>query len=325
MDKKNLFLFFGEDNFSLTEKVNHWRNEFEKKYGGDINISILEESYDANDIIQATEASPFLAEKRLVIVKNFIEKGKKEEQEIIAKKLEELPDYCVLVFIEQKAPDRRLAFYKKINKVGNLTEFKHQTDLQLAKHVQDEMKKLGGIIKFDEAKYLVFKSSADLYKVKNELKKLRSYCGEKEVTKTDIDKLVTPSLNTSIFQFTDLLSQKKHKDSIKTLHEVLESGEEVSRVFFMIVRQFRLIIQTRDMLDQGLRKPQIQSTLKEHPFVVMNTIKQSQNFNLEILKDIYRELLEIDNKVKSGQIRMLVDDNKEFLLELEQFIGKLCR
>ena len=37
--KNNVFLFFGEDTFSAFHILKFWKNQFEKKYGGDINIA----------------------------------------------------------------------------------------------------------------------------------------------------------------------------------------------------------------------------------------------------------------------------------------------
>jgi len=134
--KTNLFLFYGEDTYSANQKVKFWRDEFEKKYGGDVNIAMLEgKSLISADFESDIHSTPFLAEKRLIIVKDFLEKGPKDEQKKVAELLEgEIPEFCIIVFIENKLPDKRVSLYKKLNKVGQLEEFKPLMGPQLMKY-----------------------------------------------------------------------------------------------------------------------------------------------------------------------------------------------
>jgi DNA polymerase-3 subunit delta len=68
------------------------------------------------------------------------------------------------------------------------------------------------------------------------------------------------------------------------------------------VRQFRLLIQAREVLDHGGGEGQLVSDTGMHPYVAGKTISQVRPFSMARLVEVYHRLLEIDEAVKTGQI-----------------------
>ena len=69
----------------------------------------------------------------------------------------------------------------------------------------------------------------------------------------------------------------------------------------MIVRQFRLLIQVKELQEDTLPPDAIARQLGLHPFVAKKIGEQSRNFSLAQLETIYRRLLDIDVEIKTGQ------------------------
>jgi DNA polymerase-3 subunit delta len=69
----------------------------------------------------------------------------------------------------------------------------------------------------------------------------------------------------------------------------------------MIVRQFRLLILAREVIDQGGRKEQIQAVLSLHPFVAGKLDGQARRFQMNELEEAYRRLVQVDETVKTSQ------------------------
>jgi len=326
MAKKNVHLFFGEDTFSASQKLKFWRDQFEKKYEGDINIAVLEgKGLIAADFESDIQSAPFLADKRLVIINDFLAKGKKDEQKKVAEVLEAgVPDFCIIVFFESKVPDKRAVLYKKLNKVGQIEEFKALMGPELTRWITNRAEELGLKLNFGLAGHLGQVAGSDLWNLDNELNKLLLYSKTKPITREAIDELVHPNLTTSIFKFTDFIAQRNSKGSLGTLHILLDSGEDIMKIIFMIVRHFRILIQVKDLVDRGNAKSDIISKVKEHPYTISTTMQQSPNFSIEALTCIYDSLLKIDVGIKTGKIRMLAEDKKEIMLALEKFVYKVC-
>jgi DNA polymerase-3 subunit delta len=71
----------------------------------------------------------------------------------------------------------------------------------------------------------------------------------------------------------------------------------------MIVRQFRLLLLAREILDQGGLAKEVRSRLKlRTDFEAGKITEQARGFSLPTLEGVYRSLLDIDEAIKSGRI-----------------------
>ena len=66
---------------------------------------------------------------------------------------------------------------------------------------------------------------------------------------------------------------------MKILSDMIYEGESVFGIFSMIARQFKVIIQVRQLQLQGHSSKSIADRLKLHPFVVGKALKQTKNFS----------------------------------------------
>src|ERR1051325_5620973 len=81
----NIFLFHGEDDFSLRRKIDRWREEFAKKFSAQAVVIIDASAMGESEIIQQLQMhlSPSLfASKKLVIVRDGL--PRKAEQTLLA-------------------------------------------------------------------------------------------------------------------------------------------------------------------------------------------------------------------------------------------------
>ena len=74
----------------------------------------------------------------------------------------------------------------------------------------------------------------------------------------------------------------------------------------MIVRQFRLLVQTKELATDGLDPRAIAKELKLHPYPARKLHTQARNFTLEQLERVHQRLLEVDVQIKTGQISPVV-------------------
>ena len=70
----------------------------------------------------------------------------------------------------------------------------------------------------------------------------------------------------------------------------------------MVVRQFRLLLLAREVLDGGGNKADVIRDLKIHPFVADKLLGQVRRFDLHTLEMIYHRLLDLDEAIKTGEI-----------------------
>ncbi|MFC1749051.1 DNA polymerase III subunit delta [Pseudomonadota bacterium] len=318
-----IYLFHGEDSFSSQQKARLWKDEFIKKYD-DMNIQLFEGAdFTASQFNEAVETVPFLSEKKLIIIRDFIKEGVTEESKKVADKLDDLADYCVVVFTERQKADSRLSLFKKIKKIGTATEFLFMEKYDLTQWILKEVADKGGSISSANAALLADTVGPDLWQMTQEVEKLVLHADSNEISAEVINSLVTPNLSESIFRLTDHLAQKQQQRSIRTFNTLIESGEDMMQTLFMIVRHFRILIEVKSCMDKGMGKPAIISAIKEHPYVIQTTMGQAKNFDLPTLKRVYETLLQIDSDIKGGRIRISTENNNELRLAIEKFIVEM--
>ena len=336
---KNLFLFTGEESYLLHERVTAWKKAFVEKHG-DINLAVLDaEETPLHEIMAAVNAVPFLGDKRLIFVYGLPEKPKVRQADKVTKKdekreeelkkfeqdLDHIPETSVVVFV-QSNPDKRKSFYKKLLEKAEVKEFIPLGGQLLNAWIRKHVEMKGARIDVSTADYFASLTGPNLWKLSQEIDKLTAYSFGKDITRSTIDVLAVPTLEANIFRLTDALGTKDRRKAIRHLHKSLAVGENLRQVFFMVVRQFRLLLQGNSYRSAN---PNASSTafsaiLKIHSFVARNILDQSKHFSDSELRSAYSRLLEIDTALKTSQIRVTADNQDELALALERFIIKFC-
>jgi DNA polymerase-3 subunit delta len=134
-----------------------------------------------------------------------------------------------------------------------------------------------------------------------EIAKLLAYVNwARPISSQDVEVVCIVTSQQSVFDFVDALSNGNGKSAQHLLHRLLETEDSFS-LWGMVVRQFRLLIQAREILDGRGNKDDVARALGVHPFVAEETTGQAARYSMESLESIYRELLRIDEGVKTGQ------------------------
>jgi DNA polymerase-3 subunit delta len=137
-----------------------------------------------------------------------------------------------------------------------------------------------------------------------EISKLLAYVNwARQVGVADVEAVCIVTSQQSVFDFVDALSSGNGKSAQHLLHRLLET-EDAFSLWGMVVRQFRLLIQAREILDGRGNKDDVARALGAHPFVAEKTTGQAGRFSIESLESIYRKLLRIDEGVKTGQFTL---------------------
>jgi DNA polymerase-3 subunit delta len=338
----NLYLFTGEETFLLNQQVSSWKEAFKKRFEGDLNLATIDgAATEESEIISQIETMPFLAEKRLIFIENLPEAAKasakddeKEDDEEKSSKggqkildyLNKIPESSVVVFVQPK-PDKRKSLYKKLVQLGELKEFNPLTGAALNQWIRQQAAAYKVPIDPGTTGYLVEQVGENLWRLDHELQKLSSYTAGRPVTRDAIDDLVIPTLEANIFHLTDALGAKDHRKAIQNLHRVMAAGENLRQTFYMVVRQFRLLLQVAGYLSNypNTNPQSLAASLKMHPFVARNTLGQVKRFNMPELKTAYRKLLDLDLAMKTSKIQTTTDNQDELALAIEKFILEFCR
>lgn len=172
--------------------------------------------------------------------------------------------------------------------------------------------KEGGKIEPGASKRLGELVGADTLQAVQEIAKLLTYVNWKRpITAADVESVSSYTAEPDIFTMVDALAKGNGGEAQLLLHRFLENGDTWS-TWGMIVRQFRLLVLAREVIDSGGRQRHLQDALGVHQVVAEKAFDQAQRFTLPSLERIYHRLLEIDLAAKTG--RMPLDLGMELLV-----------
>jgi len=265
----------------------------------------------------ACDAIPFLAEKRLVIVMGLLarlvaRKGRdisathKEHLNALVDYLPRLPETTRLVFVEEKSlpashPVLQLA---QREERGYVKRFDPPDAKSLPRWIEKRVRKHGGEIEPQAAHQLAAVVGADLRLLDQEIVKLVTYTNaEHPITKADVDSVVPYAQAAIVFDMVDALGRRDGRTAAQTLHRLLDAGEHPLGLLAMIVRQFRLLIQVKELRDGGATPKDVSQALKLHPFPARKLYNQATHFTAAQLETVYRHLLDTDVAIKSGEVK----------------------
>ena len=264
-------------------------------------------------------------ERKIVIVKDFelLTKSKKKnfsdkDEKTFASHLENIPDTTILVFAVYGEVDKRKSIVNTISKNGIAYNCEKISDMELFKWTKKKFEKNNTMI--DNAQIMYFIESTGykdknneytLSDIDNEIRKISSFAGsDTKVTNEIIDRLSQKKIENDIFKLIDYIGDKNSQNAIKILNDMINEGESVNR-------QFKIVLQVKELLNKGLNNKAISDKLKLSLFIVNKSIKISRNFTESMIIDMLNYILESDYKIKKGLMRDT--------LAIEMLVSKYCQ
>jgi len=197
-------------------------------------------------------------------------------------------------------------------------EFPELTGAQLSAWIDGEIKKKEGKISKHALQLLVQNTGSDMWLANSLIEQLLAYKGADEIQTEDVNLFIEETADDSIFNLVDAIVAKQPKTVYKMIRQQYKVGKDPHYVFSMILRQFRILLELRDIYDRedNIGSNALATNLGLHPFVVKKSLPFVKKYNLQTLKNIYKSLLDFDIKIKTG--------SSDPVLLLDVFVGKLC-
>lgn len=304
---KPAYLLYGEEAY------------LKKQYKDKLTKAMLPESDTVNyayyegkgtnpaELIDRAETMPFFADRRLIVVENsgFFKNATPE----LADYIKNMPETACFIFVESEV-DKRGKMYKAVKDKGRAVEMGRQDEKTLLYWLAGMVKKEGKQIKESTARYLVAKTGTDMENLEKEMEKLFSYTlGQTEITVQDVDEICTTQVTNKIFDMVEAVAAKQQKQALDYYYDLLALKEPPMRILYLLARQFKLLMEVKDLSGRGYDKPQIAKTAGLHPFVAGKYIKQCRSFSKEELRSIMEEAANTEEMVKTGRLndRMSVE------------------
>ncbi|GCL72528.1 DNA polymerase III subunit delta [Paenibacillus naphthalenovorans] len=321
-----VYVCYGSESYLIRELINRLTDKLalpEHKAFAVSRYDLTETPVEA--VIEEAETLPFMVPNKVVVANNALFLTGAKENGKVEHKLDRLTDYLktpvdfsIIVFtVDADKLDERKKIVKALKEANALIPCTALSADELAHWVNQEADKAGISLAPGVAEQLILYTGTNLQALAQELEKCALYIGRGgTITSADLEQLVTRSIEQNIFQLIEHIVQVELDQAFTLLNELLRRKEEPIKIVMLIARQFRIMFQVKDLMQQGYSQQQIAGQIGLHPYGVKIAAGQAVKFELKRLAHILQQLGDLDYQMKSGKI--------DKVLGLEMFLLKLA-
>ena len=306
---ESLYVLFGEEEYLIDRAVHALTRlliapgcQDADSYTGDWSSS----GADPEALLEMVRTPPFLSQKRMILIRNSgLFAGRSPDSPEASQKytamFSDIPDFCCLIFLEEKIDKRKKVLLDAISQHGMLVQVEKQSTDALCRWVAGSLRKDSIRITTEAINSLVDRTEGSMRVLGNEIRKISLYCagtGLSEITINEIELICIPDIRGSIFQMTDAIGARNIGRALVVLDTLISMKEPVPKIRFMLARHLRQLICAKE-LGQPER---IMTALKVVPFVARNLSSQARYFQMDELTSLYEACASSDFNVKTGQI-----------------------
>lgn len=327
-----IILVYGDDEFAIQQRLADLGSHFPDRTAAEMNTARLDgRSLGQDDLSNAVNSLPFLADKRLVILANpsalWTTSDKKQK---FMDFLEKVPETTTLVLWEpadlqswgaggaarHDGASHWLATWLSKRNLG-VENYAQPPSAAMPGWIVKNAKSQGGEFNGLAASKLAEMVGADTRQAAQEITKLLTYVDWKRaVTVEDVEALTPFTAEADVWRMVDAVSAGNGKVSLQLLRRYIEHDGDFY-AWSMIIRQFRLTLLAREVLDRQGGQPEAEVALGLRGYPAQKALEHARRFSMQSLERIYHRLLEIDENAKTGHMPLE--------LGMEMLVAELTR
>jgi DNA polymerase-3 subunit delta len=315
-----LYVLYGRDDFSLREELARIKGELDSDGMLSTNTEVLDgREASPEQVMAICDTMPFLSAHRLVVVEGLLKRfdsperprrgaraaGRESTEALerwlaLAEYAQRMPSTATLVLVDEELlPGNPLL--KAISSAGQVREFRPLRAGAVLKWILERVQNQGMDISPAAARLLSDLVGDNLRVLASELDKLTAYAQGRRIEGRDVQALVSETREIKIFAVVDAIVERRAGVALRLLRRLMREGTQGGYILAMVVRQYRLIIQAKEMMTANLPAREMGQRLGiASEFVLRRILDQAQRYSLSRLKAAYRRLLEADVGVKRG-------------------------
>jgi DNA polymerase III delta subunit len=311
-----VYLFYGEDSLDLLREVQILRETFRQKYPQGV-IEELSGSEGFTDeslrirLQELLESRSLFADRKFLILRDFVDELNDcpKTGKYLLEVLPKLSKTVEALFVEQEGTDKRLRFFKQLQKIAETKDFQIPSGSDLTSWIKNRLARDGYEIKPAAMADLVSRlgEDYDMWQVETELEKLILYrLDDKTIGPQDVQKLGFRNISREIFGLTDLVANGQLQEAILLMEQMFQDVQasdvksQPIQIVGILAAQIRSLLLVKDL--EGQNSPEeIAKILDWKPGRVWINLKLAKKFTTTRLIRLLRDLKAIDYRLKTSE------------------------
>jgi DNA polymerase-3 subunit delta len=246
-------LIISEEPYLLKERENQIRDSLVPPESRDLNFLVLYGwEADAADVVEFLQTMPFLADCRLLILREV--HAMKENKPVMEYLKNPNPASClVMTSSEMKKKDSR---FRAISALAQSSELRKPHGRAMVKWVEDRFAKSGKSIEPSLAEILVQITGNDMTILVSEIEKVVISSGEKRLITQDDLSVSVPGGVEAVFSLLDAVGDGDRTRAMSALKKLLENDNPPEYLIHMLAWHYRQMLRGMDLVASGLNASQ---------------------------------------------------------------------
>ncbi len=293
-----VYFFFGDEDFLIDEIVDAVVAEGVDPATKGFNLDIIHGSeVNGKDIVSIASSFPMMAERRVVIVKDF---DRVSNKELVEPYLEHPSPSTSLILIASK-PDTRKKPYPLLKKNSVGGEFSRLYDNEIPGWIQRRVAQLRRTMTPEAAELLQAYVGNSLREISNQIDKLLIAVGSKPAIEVeDVEAVVGISKEFTVFELTKMVGEKNISRSIEIVERMLDSGESPQLIIVMLTRHFIIMAKLRELHAAAGSEFELAGAVRINPFFIKEYLSQLRRYSPVAVENAFLALTRADRELKSS-------------------------
>jgi DNA polymerase-3 subunit delta len=294
--------------------------------GGDFDLQAFDaDASSPMDWLGAVSTSPFLSQRRTVVLRHLLRLGSPEE--VFGSKcssLSSIPPTGLLILVaddeqgddskQRTIKSRRTSWENAISKAKGFV-YTYKVDAKsIQGHVKSEVETRGLKITPKALELLVEMTGGSLSRALDEIDKLALFCSDGNIRENDVSQAVMPAREWNVFKMADAIFSQNLATAVTQLRILVGSSPKPEEIAFQqiipqLMSQLRLLWQARLCLDRKVNPssapPDLQALFLEKPnfskeadWKQQKIIRTARNVDLPALARCFRHIENADASLK---------------------------
>ena len=292
-------LFVGEEEYWRATGISLIKQLLFPEAEEEFNLVVMELKETEPSLLGAElKASPFFGNTRLLILKGLEDLNTAAEEVLLAG-LPGLAPGVFLILTANHLDQQKRKYFKDMVETVDCAPLKVY---EAKRWVDQEARTIGLQLSPSQIDLLLDMKGTSLFGLKNELVKVKTYCGkdQKTVTMVEWDSLLGEASETNIFQMIDGAIEGKTGVALNFLHRLLKAGEPETKILALLGTEVRRLFLAWTLRTVG-RGHDLQKELACHPYVANKIRKKAEGLTYQQLRRAHQRILTADYRLKTGQ------------------------
>lgn len=294
----NLYVIEGDDSFLKAQALAVFRSIVPSDIS-DINVAEFSDSVPPSTLVSAIDSLPFMADRRLVIVRDWeLKSGEGDAKDVVSAIKRSPQTVCVFIADSRAVP-------APVKKAAITVSCKRPSDFELAKQITAIFSAAGVLITERVALMLATYVGLDTGRATIECKKLIS-SGLKEIREEDVKNNVHRETDYAIFALTNALAAGNKPLALAILTDLTVENPPAS-ILANLYKNYRRVLSVSLSKESDA---ELASTLDVQPYAVKKLREQAKRFTQVEIKRLVDKLNMLETDFKLGRFS---DENAMWL------------